>query len=319
MVPYEIEDNDEAPELDLEGAVTSLVTVKDFIRWIVSGCCEHRVALGHGYDDAWDEAVMLVLHALHLPWDIDTRIQDTRLTVKEKHRLLDLVQQRIVERIPTAYLIGRAWFAGLPFSVDERVLIPRSPIGELIEKHFEPWVKADAVESILDLCTGSGCIGIACAHYFPDAIVDCVDISEDALDVAERNLQAHGMEGRVNLLYSDLFEALEGRTYDIIVSNPPYVDAHDMSTLPAEYLHEPGLALEAGDDGLEIVRRMLPELSRHLNPGGIAVIEVGNSMEALERAYPHVPFTWLEFERGDGGVFLLTKEEIDHYQGHFVQ
>jgi ribosomal protein L3 glutamine methyltransferase len=312
-------DDDAAPELDLEGAVASLVTVKDFIRWIVSNCHEHNVVLGHGYDDVWDEAVMLVLYALHLPWNIDTRVQDTRLTIKEKQRILELAQERIVERIPTAYLIGRAWFAGLPFEVDDRVLIPRSPIGEMIEKHFEPWVKPDAVEAILDLCTGSACIGIACAHYFPDAIVDCVDISEAALDVAERNLQAHGMEGRVNLLYSDLFEALEGRTYDIIVSNPPYVDAHDMSTLPDEYLHEPTLALEAGTDGLDIVRRMLPELSRHLNPGGIAVIEVGNSMEALELAYPHVPFTWLEFERGDGGVFLLTKEEIDHYQGHFVQ
>lgn len=312
-------DETNGPELDIEGAVASLETVKDFIRWIVSCFNEHQVVLGHGYDEAWDEAVMLVLHALHLPWDIDSRVQDTRLTEREKYNILDLVQRRIIERIPSAYLIHRAWFAGLPFEVDERVLIPRSPIGELIEKHFEPWVKPESVESILDLCTGSACIGIACAHYFPEAMVDCVDISEDALDVAERNLQAHGMEGRVNLIYSDLFEALDGRTYDIIVSNPPYVDAEDMASLPEEYHHEPVMALEAGNDGLDIVRRMLPELSRHLNPGGIAVIEVGNSMEALERAYPHVPFTWLEFERGDGGVFLLTKEEIDHYQGHFVQ
>lgn len=307
------------PVLDIKGALESLVTVKDFIRWIVSACNEHAVVLGHGYDDVWDEAVMLVLYALHLPHDIDTRVQDTRLTENEKRRVLELVQQRVIDRVPTAYLIKQAWFAGLPFAVDDRVLIPRSPIGELIEKHFEPWVKPESVEAILDLCTGSACIGIACAHYFPEAIVDCVDISEDALDVAERNLQAHGMEGRVNLIYSDLFEALEGRTYDIIVSNPPYVDEQDMADLPQEYLHEPEMALEAGEDGLDIVRRMLPELSRHLNPGGIAVIEVGNSMEAIERAYPHVPFTWLEFERGDGGVFILTKEEIDHYQGHFVQ
>lgn len=304
--------------LDTEGAIEALQTVKDCIRWIVSACHEFDVALGHGYDDTWDEAVMLVLHAIHLPWDVDTRVQDTRLTAREKRNIVSLVQRRIVDRVPTAYLIGRAWFAGLPFDVDERVLIPRSPIGELIEKHFEPWVKPESVESILDLCTGSACIGIACANYFPDAMVDCVDLSEAALDVAERNLQAHGMEGRVNLIYSDLFEALEGRTYDIIVSNPPYVDAQDMASLPREYLHEPAMALVAGEDGLDLVRRMLPELSRHLNPGGIAVIEVGNSMEALERAYPHVPFTWLEFTRGDGGVFLLTKEEIDHYQGHFV-
>ncbi|CBL45188.1 Adenine-specific methylase [gamma proteobacterium HdN1] len=305
--------------LDIKGAEDELDTIRDFIRWTVSSGYEHNIFLGHGYDDLWDEAVMLVLHALHLPWDIDARVQECRVTDREKEQILTLVQKRIVERIPTAYLIGRAWFAGLEFKVDDRVLIPRSPIGELIEKQFEPWIAAERVESILDLCTGSGCIGIACAHHFPDVIVDCVDISEAALDIAEENLQNLGLESQVNLIFSDLFEALDGRTYDIIVSNPPYVDERDMAELPTEYRHEPELGLEAGGDGLDIVRRILPELSRHLNPEGIAVIEVGNSMEALEQAYPHVPFTWIEFENSDGGVFILTKEEIDHYQRHFVE
>jgi len=303
--------------LSIDEAIAELVTIRDFLRWSVSLFNEHQLVLGHGYDDPWDEAVALVLHGLHLPWDSDIRIQDARLLTSEKQILCDLLVRRVVERIPTSYLTGIGWFAGLPFKVDQRVLIPRSPIGELIEKHFEPWIDGDQVESILDMCTGSGCIGIACAEYFPDALVDCVDLSESALDVAEQNVQAMGMEQQVNLIYSDLFEALEGRTYDIIVSNPPYVDKQDMDALADEFHHEPRMGLEAGIDGLDIVRRMLPELSRHLNPGGIAVIEVGNSWEALEEAYPNVGFTWLEFDRGGLGVFLLTKEQIDQHQVDF--
>lgn len=304
--------------INTEEAVAELHTIRDFLRWSVSLFNEHQVVLGHGCDDPWDEAVALVLSALNLPWDIDTRVQDARLLSSEKQAICDLLVRRVVERIPTGYLTGIGWFAGLPFKVDQRVLIPRSPIGELIENHFEPWIQYNQVENILDLCTGSGCIGIASAHYFPEALVDCTDLSEDALDVAEQNVQALGIEGQVNLIYSDLFEALEGRTYDIIVSNPPYVDKQDMDSLADEFHHEPRMALEAGNDGLDLVRRMLPELSRHLNPGGIAVIEVGNSWEALEQAYPNVGFTWLEFERGGFGVFLLTKEQIDHHQADFV-
>ena len=304
--------------VDKEDVLAQLHTVRDFLRWSVSLFNEHQVVLGHGYDDPWDEALALVLHALHLPWDIDVRIQDARLLTSEKHTILSLLHARIAERRPVAYLTGQAWFVGIPFQVDQRVLIPRSPIGELIEKRFEPWIEPDQVESVLDMCTGSGCIGIACGHYFPDALIDCVDLSEAALDVAEKNVQAQGLEGQVSLIYSDLFEALDGRTYDIIVSNPPYVDKQDMDAMPDEFHHEPRMGLEAGEDGLDIVRRMLPELSRHLNPGGIAVIEVGNSWEALEQAYPEVPFTWLAFEHGGLGVFLLTKEQIDHHQADLV-
>ncbi len=304
--------------INADDAIAQLQTIRDFIRWGVSLFSQYEVSLGHGYDDPWDEAVALVLHGLHLPWDIDNRVQDARLLESEKYRVCELLTWRVIDRVPTAYLTGTSWFAGIPFQVDQRVLIPRSPIGELIEKQFSPWIDPDQVSNILDMCTGSGCIGVACAQYFPEALVDCTDLSEDALDVAEQNIQALGLESQVNLIYSDLFEALEGRTYDIIVSNPPYVDQEDMDALPDEYHHEPRMGLEAGIDGLDIVRRMLPELSRHLNPGGIAVIEVGNSMQALEEAYPEVPFTWLEFARGGHGVFILTKEEIDHHQADLV-
>ncbi|MCK5790748.1 MAG: 50S ribosomal protein L3 N(5)-glutamine methyltransferase [Alcanivorax sp.] len=304
--------------LSIDEAISELATIRDFLRWSVSLFNEHQLVLGHGFDDPWDEAVALVLHALHLPWDTDVRIQDARVLPAERKVICSLLARRVLERVPTAYLTGVGWFAGIPFQVDQRVLIPRSPIGELIEKQFAPWIDPAAVESILDLCTGSGCIGIACAQYFPDALVDCADLSEDALDVAERNVLDLGFEQQVNVIYSDLFEALDGRTYDIIVSNPPYVDKQDMDALADEFHHEPRMGLEAGNDGLDIVRKMLPELSRHLNPGGIAVIEVGNSWEALEDAYPQVGFTWLEFERGGMGVFLLTKEQIDHHQADFV-
>ena len=304
--------------LSIDEAISELATIRDFLRWSVSLFIEHQLVLGHGIDDPWDEAVALVLHALHLPWDTDVRIQDARVLPAERKVICSLLARRVLERVPTAYLTVVGWFAGIPFQVDQRVLIPRSPIGELIEKQFAPWIDPAAVESILDLCTGSGCIGIACAQYFPDALVDCADLSEDALDVAERNVLDLGFEQQVNVIYSDLFEALDGRTYDIIVSNPPYVDKQDMDALADEFHHEPRMGLEAGNDGLDIVRKMLPELSRHLNPGGIAVIEVGNSWEALEDAYPQVGFTWLEFERGGMGVFLLTKEQIDHHQADFV-
>ncbi len=304
---------------DDQELLSDLHTISDFLRWTVSRFHQAEVALGHGYDDPWDEAVALVLHALHLPMDVDPGVKDNRLTTTEKREVIALIRERLIDRRPTAYITGTSWFCGVPFLVDQRVLIPRSPIGELIENQFEPWVEPENVESILDMCTGSGCIGIAAGMAFPEAMVDCTDLSEDALDVAEKNIELHGMDGQVNLVYSDLFEALEGRSYDIIISNPPYVDQPDMDALPDEYHHEPRMALEAGADGLDLVRIMLANLSRHLNPGGIAVIEVGNSWEALEETYANVPFTWLEFERGGHGVFLLTKEQIDHYQADLVE
>lgn len=268
------------------------------------------VYYGHGTDNARDEAASLVWHVLDLPVPPRPRDYGRRVGVRAREEIRTLLDRRIRERRPAVYLTQRTWFAGLALHVDERVLIPRSPIAELIERRFAPWIDARRVRTILDLGTGSGCIAIASARAFPRARVDASDISADALAVAAINVRRHRLGRRVRLVQSDHFAALTGRSYDIIVSNPPYVGAEELAALPPEYRHEPRGALAAGDDGLASVRVILREAARHLAPRGLLVVEVGNSEALVRRKFRRVPFTWLEFERGGGGVFLLTAEQV---------
>ena len=294
---------------DFTQAIEELVSIRDFFRWAASEFRAAKLFYGHGTDNPWDEAEQLVLHALHLNPPLADEWLDARLTRAEKVRVVANIQRRIEERIPAAYITGQAWFAGMPFVVDERVLVPRSPIAELIEKQFAPWLSAEP-QQILDLCTGSGCIGIACAYAFPHAEVQLSDISFDALAVAEENIHHHDLGDRVYALQSDLFENLLGQRFDLIVSNPPYVDADDMASLPQEYHAEPELGLASGVDGLDFTRRLLAEAADHLTENGLLVVEVGNSWPALEEAYPGLPFNWVEFERGGHGVFVLHAADL---------
>ena len=290
-------------------------SILDFLRFGLSSANAAKLYYGHGTDNAWDDILALILGSLSLPLDVDPLLLQSRLTSEEKAMLIQQLKRRIEERIPVPYLTHEATFCDLTFYVDERVLIPRSPIAELIRQQFSPWIKAEAVGKVLDLCTGSGCIAIACCYAFPEALVDAVDISPEALAVSEINRQQHGLEGVLTLIESDCFEAVPDEKYDIIVSNPPYVGHDEMQTLPAEYHHEPTLALETSNNGLAIVEKILTTAPAYLSDHGILVIEVGNSEQALQDAYPHVPFTWLDFEHGGQGVFLLTCQQLKTYFG----
>lgn len=288
-----------------------LITIRDWLRWGTSRFHEAKLFFGHGCDNAHDEAAWLILHALHLPPDRLDPYLDARLTRHERLAVLELLQQRIARRLPAAYLTREAWQAGLRFYVDERVLIPRSYFADLLVEGFAPWVENPyAIECALDLCTGSGCLAILMTHAFPHAQVDAADISSGALEVARRNVADYALQERVRLVQGDLFAKLGKRKYDLIVSNPPYVTAQAMRDLPPEYHHEPENALAAGDDGLDIVRRILSGAKAHLKPHGLLAVEVGHNRDIMEAAFPQLPLTWIDTESGEGKIFLLRKEDL---------
>ncbi|MCH8499052.1 MAG: 50S ribosomal protein L3 N(5)-glutamine methyltransferase [Marinobacter sp.] len=288
----------------------SLLTIRDYLRYATTCFASAPLYYGHGTDNPWDEAVQLVMRSLQLPLENNTVFLDARLTAEERTQLAERIRLRVEQRMPVAYLVGEAWFMGMPFKVDERVLVPRSPLSELLENGLQPWLGDRSVDRVLDLCTGSGCIGIAAATVFEDAEVVLSDLSSDALVVAQENIDRYELGERVTAVASDVFDQVTG-CFDVILSNPPYVDAQDIAAMPEEYRHEPMLGLAAGDDGLDIAHRILAGAKAHLNPGGLLIVEVGNSWVALEDAYPELPFTWLEFESGGHGVFLLTREDLE--------
>jgi ribosomal protein L3 glutamine methyltransferase len=288
-----------------------LETLRDWLRYAVSRFTEAKLAFGHGTTNAYDEAAYLLLHALHLPLDRLEPFLDAKLTQVERGQVMQLLERRIDQRVPAAYLTHEAWLGNFRFAIDERVLIPRSYIAELLPDGLAPFVgPPEAVATALDLGTGSGCLAILLAHAYTSADIDAVDISTDALTVAQRNVSDYGLADRINLIRSDLYANLHSKSYDLIISNPPYVTALDMADLPAEYRHEPPLALAGGEDGLDAVRTILAESQRYLNPGGTLVVEVGHNRTAVELAFPRLPFVWLETATSSDSVFLLKREEL---------
>ncbi len=292
-------------------AQTELLTVRDHLRYAVSRFTAAGLFFGHGSDNAWDEAVYLTLHTLSLPLDRLEPFLDARLLPHEKEALLEIFRRRCEERLPAAYLTNEAWLGEHRFYVDDRVIVPRSFIAELLQEQLTPWVEDPwAIESALDLCTGSGCLAILTALAFPEAQVDAVDLSKDAISVAERNIADYHLTERVHPIQSDAFSQLTGKRYDLIISNPPYVDAESVATLPPEYLHEPEMALGSGEDGLDFTHIILREAKKHLTPNGLLIVEIGHNREVLEAAYPTLPFTWLDTTAGDEYVFLLNAADL---------
>lgn len=301
-------------EGELNAAPLELVNLRDLLRWGFTQFNKADLFYGHGTDNAWDEIIYLILASLKLGPTLNPAFLAARLTLAERRLLVERIRQRVNERIPSAYLVNEARFAGLSFFIDTRVLIPRSPMAELIEQQFSPWIREARINTILDIGTGSGCIAIACAYALPKARVDAVDNSKEALAVASINVAAHKLQGQVNLIQSDLFQNLSRRLYDIIISNPPYVDEEDFANLPLEYRHEPAVALAAGRDGLDFIVQLLKQAVKYLKSNGILIVEVGNSKDALIHRYPQIPFLWLELECGDAGIFLLTQEQLTRYE-----
>lgn len=297
----------------MSAPTNELETVRDWIRFAVSRFTAAKLYFGHGMATAYDEATYLVLRTLSLPLDRLDPFLDARLTHSERGDVLRIIERRVEERIPAAYLTHEAWLGEFRFYVDERVIIPRSYIAELLHEGLEPWVEdAASVKNALDMCTGSGCLAVLLAHYFPNADVDAADISSDALAVALRNVTEHGMQDRINLVRSDMMSNLNEKTYDLIISNPPYVTSMSMDELPAEYRHEPALALAGGVDGLDAVRTLLAKASPFLAPRGLLVVEVGHNRDGVEASFPRIPFTWLTTASSEESVFLLKREDLAH-------
>jgi ribosomal protein L3 glutamine methyltransferase len=303
----------------LMSPLSGLNTLRDFIRYGASQFLGAKLYYGHGMDNAFDEAKFLVLQSLNMPADLDETWLNCALKDSEAKRVAQLIEDRVRLRIPAAYLVGRTWFAGMTFIVNQHVLVPRSPFAELIARGFDGWVDLESCERVLDMCTGSGCIGIASLQAVPHAQIVLVDISEEAIAVAEQNIALHGVQDQVHAIQSDLFSQLRGERYDLIMSNPPYVDAEEIAAMPAEFHHEPMLGLASGVDGLDLTRRLLAEAADHLTENGVLMVEVGASDIALVEAYPELPFFWFEFEHGGMGVFAINRSELVAYADELAQ